>query len=224
MSTTDTNSDDFRVLIHELGHAEACIRFNIPCQAVVFPPDARPVNPASIGGVMAGVCRMVRSGTPYQNSVIGWSGVLAEIITGVPNPVIDPGLPLRADTLREVYGACLVSFDKLSLPDQTLICGFRRSHWQTYRASWELLRSKKGRLLRLAKMKCNPPPTPMNQNKQPGLSPHYRARVLQNFLANLAQDHPDRPGWEAMLEKLKRGEELPAELFPPALANPIPPI
>jgi hypothetical protein len=180
-------------------------------------------DPAS-GMVIGGVCcrSPLRKTTRYQDAVVAWSGILAELVVGAPNPTLDVGYPLRAETLREVFDMIVSKFETLSPTDRQLIAGYP-SLWLTFKAAWKILRRQKAKLIRLATMKGQPPPsaepTPappmkLEQVFDRYVSRQYRAILAQEQLAKLAPNDPDREVYSKALEFLRRDEEPPADLLP----------
>jgi hypothetical protein len=208
--------DSHRVAAHEAGHFMACSHFRIYADPVVFGEHDK--RPASDGRLLAGECRMDKNGTPFQNAVIGWCGVLAEHVLGLPEKTLSPSFPLTKETLREFHSMAMCNFERLSLGDQLMIAEYKPSCFLPFKTAFRILTRNKSKLRRLASMLTNQAETAMEPVPEYTIkfSPQDRAVLLEKHLAGLKQDDPDRERLARILEHLKRGEEPPVDLVPTA--------
>ena len=107
------------VSVHETGHAVAAWHFGI---------GAVPRLSLDADGDFAEqpVCEREAAGTPFQQSVVGWSGAIGEGVTGCQSPWMDEELPWRLteENIEAWHWTMLHNFDRLSIGDQQHIQAF----------------------------------------------------------------------------------------------------
>jgi hypothetical protein len=189
--------------IHEEGHRLANLHYRKNCRVVIIPPAERqPQNANDSTIAVGGYCERdsLQRITPFQGAVVGWSGIMAEIICGVSPFTKEKAC---AKNLRAIYGEVMVSFERLSTSDQRHIYAYKRSFWATFRRAYKILFPKKKSLLKFMAAPVAPPPDTAAIEKE---AIQYRAEILRKYLVGLAQDNPDRPRLEAMLLCLENGK------------------
>ena len=152
MKTPEQSDENLRIAVHEFGHYEACASFGINSSPKVL-GDAEQYQTAN-GKTIVGECRIdaCANATPFQQSVIGWAGYLAEYICGVQVPQTRNPFPLKKFCLKDFYRAAEAEFEKtFSQSDQSLICAYK-NHWVSFAGAYQRLRKKKAKILRLSRL------------------------------------------------------------------------
>jgi len=148
--TPEQLAETYRVRIHEFGHFLVCSKFRINSDPQVFSEAER--YPASNGAIVAGICRIdeFSKATRFQESVVGWGGVVAEALLSLQHSLGTMPFPLYKATLRDWYRVAMTNLGRLSLGDQRLICGYK-STWVSFKAAYRILSKNKSKLVRMAR-------------------------------------------------------------------------
>jgi hypothetical protein len=151
-----TKTEEYRVTIHEIGHWLIALHYKITSHIVIFSIDGGEHFDTN-GTRSAGVCFAEKRGTPFQDSVWSWGGIMAELIAGVQLHPFDTGFPLATENLKYVHSTILSkSFQNLSLGDQLGICGKKPNDTlRSFKAAYKILSAEKSELLRLAELRTS---------------------------------------------------------------------
>jgi hypothetical protein len=215
------------IALHETAHFAVAGALGVNALPVVF--DENQQFPQSNGVTVAGECRLEigASLSDFQRATIGWSGIVLEGLLGIKHSLSLPW-PLTKATMRDWHRTAMADFETLSIGDQRLISGYKRSSWTTFKAAFRIVRKNKSRIVRLAKLLVEnrgapwlaspwqPPQPTAAESEQRSIK--ARAAFLEKFLAGIPADSPDRPKLEKALEYLRRGENPPESLFTPPTA------
>ena len=207
-------AEDYRLVVHEMGHFVVCSEFGIYAEPVVLKVAER--YPESNQGdfLVGGFCKMEKASNAlaFQTAVVSWAGVLAEryLLVGILQPRIVIPFPLTRSTLRDCFSVFMANFEKLSLGDQRGIAEYKRSHWVTFKAAYRILTRRKNKLKRLVAMQKQSIPNlasqsdekanDMNKKASDTMSVQNRAVMRSKaFLAQMSLDNPDRSHFDEIL-------------------------
>jgi hypothetical protein len=149
--TPEQIAEDFRLAVHELGHHEACASFRIPSSPKIFEEVERYTDG---GKTVVAVCIVdtLAKKTPFERSVIGWSGYLAEHLCGVAHKCNRNPFPLTPETLWDFYSAALANFEEhFSRQDQIWICA-GKNEWRAFKGAYKRLLPKVEKIKRMAEV------------------------------------------------------------------------
>jgi len=149
MKTVAQQMEENRTKIHEVGHALVCTHYKINSNIKMF--DIQECHRDAFGERMLGACELGPNRTAFQNSVIGFAGVMAEIIAGVA--AFSVPFVLSKATLRDWYHR--VACQELSTSDRSLIYGYKNP-FRAFKSCWRILRRSRRKLIRMACLKANP--------------------------------------------------------------------
>lgn len=151
-----TKAEEYRITIHEIGHWLIALHYKIASHIEIFSIDGGEGFETD-GTRSAGVCFSEKRGTPFQDSVCSWGGIMAELIAGVQPPQFDTGFPLATENLRYIHSTILSkSFTLLSRSDQLGICGKNSNDTlRSFKAAYKILSAEKSELLRLAELRTS---------------------------------------------------------------------
>jgi hypothetical protein len=155
MKPLTDEQDQYRLVCHEIGHHLCATAFRIPSSPRVLAAHER--YKEADGGTVGADCALGRAGTPFAQSTIGFSGVVAEILCNAS--ALDVCLPLQKCTARAWHYIVEANMDYLSLSDRIMICSYKH-RWLTFRAAHRILSRNKRALLKLArdaKPQASPP-------------------------------------------------------------------
>jgi hypothetical protein len=156
MNTDITAAENYRVVVHELGHFFICLHYKIASHIEIFSIDGGEHFDTN-GDRSAGACFSEKFGTPFQDSVCSWAGLMAELIAGVQPPQFDTGFPMELKNLKYCHAIILSKYFKdLSLSDQLGICGKNSNDTlRSFKAAFRILSAEKSELLRLAELRTS---------------------------------------------------------------------
>ncbi|HXR05439.1 MAG TPA: hypothetical protein VN836_12100 [Verrucomicrobiae bacterium] len=216
-------TEDFRVACHEHGHFFACLSFGISASPVVF------IEAERYETNVAGACRLdfLADATPFQKSVIGYAGFLAEHLCGVvPRRASNP-FPLRETTLREFWSATETGFEAIfGLSDQRFIASYG-NRWLAFKGAYFRIIKKRAKIKRLARHTANEKLAEriefekakkaveeLAKNPPKTIPAAASARILADFIEGLHPNDPRRERLAPALASLRRGvvPELNGEL------------
>jgi hypothetical protein len=206
------------IALHEWAHCEICSHYGIHSIPKVLKPEERYPETCKNDSVIAGTCTRAvyqkKEITPFQQAVLGWAGVIMELIAGVEKPTLEITLPLNAKNLKDCFHQAMVGFEKISVSDQISICRYKKSYWSSFRRGYHLLRRSRTKIMeRAAVMSRAGEKQTLLETPVPAISEadaiKFRAELLKTFLAAMSQSNPDRPRLQKMLECLARGEWPP---------------